>query len=189
MRVIQREPRVGRVEVVPGIRFPTNGVTVSVPEHKSGLALEIDVVPDGGRLVIDCVRASRGSNGQPVTLAALRTVALKPALALAMWEAEVRFDPSKRWGEEEAELATLRTGEHEGYYFWGLLDSRDRDRLKAQGPTDETLRWVALIYRVAVVLDQPPVRHLHEGFGVSLRTASNWVAAARAAGHLTDKEA
>ena len=183
-RIDRREPESDPVEVVPGLWFPGSGVTVSVDEgHPSGLAVEVDVVPEGGRLVIDCVRASRGSDGRPVTLAALRQVALKPFLKLAMSNAFVTLAV-----KEGAALQRALTDEYKGDVFWGLLDINDRDRLKAQGPTDETLRWVALLSRVVLALEDPPVKSLAGGLGVSLRTASNWVSAARAAGYLTDKE-
>lgn len=181
-RVDSREPEVGLVEVVPGLWFPGSGVTVFEDRHPSGLALEVDVVPEDGRLVIDCVRASRGRDSQPVALAAMRQVALKPFLKLALSKALVTLNV-----KEGAALKQALSDEYKGHVFWGLLSVNDRDRLKAQGPTDETLRWVALLYRVALALDEPPVKSV-TGLGVSLRTASNWVSAARAAGYLTDKE-
>src|SRR5674476_132058 len=135
-RIDRREPEVGLVEVVPGLWFPGSGVTVSVDEgHPSGLAVEVDVVPEDGRLVVDCVRASRGSDGQPVTLAALRQIALKPFLKLAMSNAFVTLAV-----KEGAALKQALSDEYKGHVFWGLLDLNDRDRLKAQGATDETLR-------------------------------------------------
>ena len=181
-RVDRREPEVGLVEVVPGLLFPGSGVTVFESHHPSGLTLEVDVVPEDGRLVVDCVRASRGSDGQPVTLVALRQVALKPFLKIALSNAVVTLNV-----KEGAVLKQALSDEYKGHVFWGLLNVNDRDRLKAQGATDETLRWVALLYRVALALEEPPVKCV-AGLGVSLRTASNWVAAARAAGYLTDKE-
>src|SRR5665647_3373132 len=112
-RVDRREPEVGLVEVVPGLLFPGSGVTVFESHHPSGLTLEVDVVPEDGRLVVDCVRASRGSDGQPVTLVALRQVALKPFLKLAMSNAFVTLAV-----KEGAALKQALSDEYKGHVFW-----------------------------------------------------------------------
>ncbi len=72
---------------------------------------------------------------------------------------------------------------------WGLLDVEERDRLKEAGPVPETLEWVALLYRVAVALAEPPVKSIQGVFGTSQRTAFNWVAKARALELLEAEEA
>lgn len=122
------------------------------------------------------VRATSPDGGKPVTLAALRQIALTPFVKHAFSHAFVTLAIKDH--------ATRADFEPNEYVFWGLLNTRDRDRLKAAGPTDETLRWVALLYRVAVAVDEPPAKSIQGGFRVSLRTASNWVAAARRAGYL-----
>lgn len=62
-----------------------------------------------------------------------------------------------------------------------------RDSLRAAGiRSGETLEWVALIYELASVEGSKPTQAVSEAFDVSLRTASNWVRAAREAGVLSD---
>ena len=58
-------------------------------------------------------------------------------------------------------------------------------RLKEQGPSSrETLEWVALVYEIANIEDDKPTATVSREFGISLRTASNWVRAAREQGLL-----
>ncbi len=180
MEVEERQPAVGSVEVVPGLHFTGNGVTVKAADHPSGLSIEVDVVPDRGRLIVDAVRASRREGGPAVTLAALRQVALQPFVKEALSMAYVRL--AVRDAPYSLEDALQR--QERGSVAWHMLDVEDRDRLRGAGPIDETLRWVALIYRTAVAIGEPPVKSVAGAFGVSLRTATNWVASARAAGHL-----
>lgn len=60
-----------------------------------------------------------------------------------------------------------------------------RDRLKSLGPSSqETLEWVSLIYEAANIEHDKPTAEVSREFGISLRTASNWVRAAREQGLL-----
>lgn len=176
LKVVERGPA-GSVELLPGAHFPGDGVVV-IDEHPTGLHVEVEVVPHAGRLIVREVRASR-DDGKQVTLEALRQLPLKPYLAqaggLLFLDPKVFPRPmnvSKDW-------VTVA---------WGLLDVEDRDRLRAQGPTKETLRWAALVYRFADLIAEPPVKSVAGAFGVSARTATNWVAAARSGGFLPSEE-
>ena len=53
------------------------------------------------------------------------------------------------------------------------------------GPTDETLRWVARIYRLALLVGDAPTQAVAEGLSVPRSTAGRWVTRARDRGHLT----
>ena len=57
--------------------------------------------------------------------------------------------------------------------------------LAAQGPTDDTLRMVARVYRLATLLGDPPAQRVAEALAVSRSTASNWAIRARDRGLLT----
>lgn len=58
------------------------------------------------------------------------------------------------------------------------------ERLRAAGPVTETLEWASLVYDIARVEGDKPTQTVSEAFGISLRTASNWVRAAREQGLL-----
>lgn len=53
------------------------------------------------------------------------------------------------------------------------------------GPTTETLRHVAALYRLAVVLGDAPTQRVADTLGVPRSTASRWVTRARDRGYLT----
>lgn len=56
-------------------------------------------------------------------------------------------------------------------------------RLRAkEGPTDENLREVARIYSVSDFISKAPRKKVSESFGISPRTATNWINAARGKG-------
>lgn len=59
------------------------------------------------------------------------------------------------------------------------------DDLGKAGPTDETLRWVARIYRWALLVGDAPTQAVAEGLSVPRSTAGRWVTRARDRGHLT----
>lgn len=164
--------RGGDVEVAPGLRFPKAGVEVPVDDHPTGLALRVGVTADGGRLVVDRLEVEQQPGGPPVTLAALQQIALGNYVKLAA----------------RAHLRGLDGPHYEEAVFWGFLTYAERERIKAEGPNDWTLRKIAELYRVAVALGEPPAKSIHNALGQppSLRTVSNWIAAARKAGHLVE---
>ncbi len=57
--------------------------------------------------------------------------------------------------------------------------------LGQSGPTTETLRHVAALYRLAVVLGDAPTQRVADTLGVPRSTASRWVTRARDRGYLT----
>lgn len=56
-----------------------------------------------------------------------------------------------------------------------------------QGPTPETLGWVALIYGSAKELGLPPARQVEKDLGLPRTTASKWVRRARQQGFIQQK--
>ena len=181
--VSRRNPETPSVEVVLGLRFPEDGVTVHDPDHPSGLAVEVDVAPVGPRLQVVEVRAKSNHAASPVTLAALRTLALSFYIKAALSEAHIL--PYIRMVGPDGEERTFAS--KGGQAFWGHLDPAERERLRALGPgSQELLLWVGLVYRIARAIDEPPAKTVQEVFEVSPRTATNWVASARASNLLLD---
>ena len=56
-----------------------------------------------------------------------------------------------------------------------LLDNVPFSKLRAEGPSVNTLKWVARVYKVAQLLHQPPAKTVAERFQLPQRTASHWV--------------
>jgi hypothetical protein len=69
-----------------------------------------------------------------------------------------------------------------------FLPQGDLRELAAAGPTDDTLRAVARVYRAAALLGDPPARRVVEAFGIPRGTASGWVMRARDRGLLTARD-
>lgn len=57
-------------------------------------------------------------------------------------------------------------------------------RMKADGPTDETLLWVARLYAASRSYGQAPNKSVVGYFDINQRTATRWIAKARKAGLL-----
>jgi hypothetical protein len=65
-----------------------------------------------------------------------------------------------------------------------LLPSWLADAAAKNGPTADTLELVQLIYGVAALAGQPPMRAVANELGIAERTATHWIMKARAAGLL-----
>ena len=73
--------------------------------------------------------------------------------------------------------AVLRRGALDAYKLFS--PGANPVRLRAEGPTDDTLRVVARVYRMAVVVRDDPTRAVASTFDVPRPTASRWVQMAR----------
>ena len=56
-----------------------------------------------------------------------------------------------------------------------LMDNVPFQEYRVEGPTENTLIWVARVYRVAQLLRKSPTKSVAERFGIPTRTASHWV--------------
>lgn len=66
-----------------------------------------------------------------------------------------------------------------------LSDDKIRE-IREQGPTDESLRWVANFYNLGQLLGLPPARQVELNLGLPRTTASKWVRRARGKGLLVE---
>jgi len=64
----------------------------------------------------------------------------------------------------------------------GDLSDEEVARLRKQGPTDETLGWVAYFYNLAGILGLPPAKQVEVSLRVPRTTASKWVRRAKEKG-------
>ncbi|MDP1793698.1 MAG: hypothetical protein Q8K63_06125 [Acidimicrobiales bacterium] len=85
----------------------------------------------------------------------------------------------------EAALAVIRLLESDdGTTTRSTLEKQPRGDVVARRMTDEALRYVARMYRVAVITGAPPTKSVGELLGMTPSTASRWVMAARVRGFL-----
>jgi len=135
----------------------------TIREDHDGYSVAVTVERQGEHWAVTKVEMTQTPGGPQVTGEALRKLALTPFIQAAAAH-----------GGDEAEMARETIADA----------TRDAERLRAAGPTNATLRWVGHVHGAANVLALPPVKTVQQTFGVSYRTASNWVASAREAGLL-----
>ncbi|GLY63710.1 hypothetical protein Atai01_03290 [Amycolatopsis taiwanensis] len=69
--------------------------------------------------------------------------------------------------------------------FWWSIQDRPPANARDDGPTPEVLRWVARLYRLALLSGDAPTQAVAEGLGVPRSTAARWATRARDQGLLT----
>ena len=106
--------------------------------------------------------------GPPVTLAGIRSI---PVGGL------VRFAAVEEAREIERADGVIRTTARVA-----------PDELADGGPTSTALWWVAYVYRLALVVGDPPTKAVRDALGLSRSTAGRWVSLAREQGFLGPAE-
>lgn len=143
-------------------------------EH-DGLDIEIVVVAlpaEGGRSgrpICTSLKISQLGDGRSITPEVLRKV---PVTSLIRFAARM----SLRYVDETSGRASSASSR-----------SMTKDlatQLRAEGPTERTLKWVADIYRTATVLSVPPTKSVQDELDLPRSTAGSWVALARQRGFL-----
>jgi hypothetical protein len=132
--------------------------TADGPDLPCDVQLEAEI--EEGAYVVTEVRCSRRSRGPEVTSEGIRAIPVARILHVAALDVNKGvFGP------------------------WS-----DRDTLRAQGPTDESLRVTAQIYRMAHVVRDNPTAAVSSALGLPKPTASRWVQMARKRGFLGPAE-
>jgi hypothetical protein len=172
------------VEVVPGLLLPAS-VDVKVEDWR-GVDLTAKVTFHTGRAAISELTMTQREGGPPVTGELMRLLSVKAFVKQALGHAWNELVAQSGWLVNQDPAVTALRSEHD--VAWGLLNITDRDRMRETGPADETLQWVALVYRVALLLEEPPTKSVSGAFGIAQSTAGQWVAAARRKGFLGPSE-
>lgn len=155
--------------MAPGLVMPD--VVTVYGEDVAGYDVEVEVVPSSGRLVAQDVRVRQREGGPAVTGEALRSV---PVAALTKYAARHAM------AHEYADGVTSVTVR--------LFTSEVVEHMRSAGPVSSTLEAVAHLYRVAVLMGEPPTKAVEEKLGLPRSTAGRWVALARKEGHLGESE-
>jgi hypothetical protein len=135
--------------------------------------VEIDVVPEDGRLVAQEVRVRRRPDGPPVTGEALRSV---PVGALTQWAArEVLRIVSIA---DNGEISAVPAG----------VPEEQVQYVRDHGLTDKTIEIIAHTYRLALLMGNTPTKMVEEWLELPRSTAGRWIATARERGLLGKAE-
>jgi hypothetical protein len=160
------------IELPAGLQLPDRMV---LDVDRDGFDIQAVVVFDAERqqYVCDQIRVSRQQGGAPVTGEALRTMRVKQLVDDALTLAQIEVTDSDAKGVSQLG------------YVPGALPPVEQSK---QGPTEQTLRWVAQAYLLATVVGAPPTKRVQDQLGVSRATAARWVAEARTLGLLPPVE-
>lgn len=135
--------------------------------------MELDMTPDGVRPVVVMVRSQ--ADRLPVTGGTLRALRVWELARLALLSGVYRGHHDR---DEDGE-STLKMQR-------GFPSAPRIADLRRQGPTDETLEWVAYFYNLAGVLGLPPAKQVEINLEVPRTTATKWIRRARNKGLLGD---
>jgi hypothetical protein len=120
------------------------------------VAITADLALDGRRYVVDEMTFKRRPDGAPVTGEMIRKIPVHSVLQFAVLS--------------EVDMH--------------LLSPDLLRRIRAEGPTNETLAVVAQLYILAELGGVPPAKNVCSILGVPIGTANNWIRRAKDRGHL-----
>lgn len=152
----------------PGLVMPRE---TTIRSQVNGYDVKVTVVPEHGQLVAQEVHVRRLPDGPPVTGEAIRSIPIGRLVRQA-WSAVQ--------SSEERDGVTKVSPM--------MLTDEAAAQLRANGPTAATLKWVSHLYRVALLIGEPPTKAVETGLGVPRSTAGRWIAAAREQGLLGASE-
>ncbi|MFE6965689.1 hypothetical protein ACFVAJ_11260 [Agromyces sp. NPDC057679] len=143
-----------------------------IDEPDLEIDLELLIVFDGqeGRFVCQEMTGRRRNGGPEVTQARIRPARIAEYIRAVVPGLLVYMDERGQWQRFES--------------FENLVPAFVRSEAAKHGPTPETLKWAARLYRAAEVINAHPIKAVTEQLGLSTRTAHNWIAKARADGLL-----
>lgn len=137
----------------------------------AGVDVAIDITPEGGRLVAQEVRVSRRPGGPPVTGEAVRAVPIAMLRRLAV-----------------REVLHVSTQDDYNKMVPRVLTDEVVAEIAQNGPVDTSLEWLAYLYRLALLVGDPPTKYVENALKLKRATAGRWVAKARAQGFLGPAE-
>jgi hypothetical protein len=155
----------GTTEVLPGLEIFNVYEAKATQYH--GVPFVHVIVKLGGNRRLGVHRLHvYGTDGEPVTSAALRKLPLRAFIQHA-------FNPVDGAGKSVRSYGTVRRSE--------------AARLREAGPVTETLEAVTRVYQAAWTVGDPPTVAVVETFGIPRPTADGWIRRARERGFLPEK--
>jgi hypothetical protein len=135
--------------------------------------LELRVIHEDGRFVVDQLTVKRKPGGPPLSTEGLRDIPVAALLRLAVESNVMRVGP------------TIRDGNTSSWELTWASPLELSERAKGGGgPSDADLQTVADLYHVAYATSQAPTKLVMNRLGLPRSTASRWIALARKRGLL-----
>ena len=126
-------------------------------------AVTLGAILEEGRFSVISLTATRLPKGPPVTSEGVRRLPIATLLQFVAATSLLRVERTPS-GDE---------------VLISPMDLPDLTELAVDGPTDEVLGYVALIYRIGYAVGNAPTREVVQAFGISRATAGRWIAQAR----------
>lgn len=158
------------VTVAPGVLLPTRGRAELTDYHGYNVEAIVSVDPDGASVEQMTIRRREG--GPAITGDGIRKLAVQAIVRSAVRE-----------GIQDGIGRDIPTGS--AAVALGMLLTSEAERMKAAGPTGETIEWVGRVYQLSELVGDPPTQAVEQAFGISRSTAGAWIGRARAAGHIS----
>lgn len=154
-----------RVQLPPDLWLPryANIAVRDEPELDVDLDIKVSFDAYAGRYVADSIHLVRRAAGEGVNTVAIRAVPVQEYLRALSGTAYYGIPPQPMPEKLPEELVA---------------------EIKADGPSNESLRWVARIYTIAEAFNLPPGQAVREQLGMPTPTASVWIRRARDRGIL-----
>lgn len=156
-----------QVELAPGVRGPERASGTFTPEDDEfAYIVELSVVFEDGRYVVDKMVCSQLEGGRPVDSIGLRVLPIAQLVTHTVLPYIWQHEPGA-------------TGPKRLTPFAGVSPDDAAD-----GPTEDALRKLAVVYAVSYACGQPPAKRVTEAFGLARSTAGRWIMLARERGFL-----
>lgn len=168
------------VDLGGGVRVPreiTATFTPTSPRDEPPFPVTVRVGFDGEQYV--CVELTcHAEADRPLTTDLLRRVPVQGMVRLAVISAAKQVSVDRETGPASRYDINRVAGGKRIKLIEFMPD------VTSQGPTDEALRAVATIYRLAHAVGDPPTRAVEDELRLSRATAGRWIAKAREKGFL-----
>lgn len=165
-------------QVAPGLFMSLPGtVRATDTELDDGdlydVTMVLDLTPEGVRPTSVTVTAQGDS--RPITSTTLRAVKVwaiaQEGILLGLWRGRANLVNGRIASVDMLDNVTA-------------LSDAEVTQLRQQGPTDESLEWVANFYNLGTMLGLPPAKQVEVNLGLPRTTATKWIKRARDKGLL-----
>jgi len=170
----------GQVTIAKGFKLWREVVTELFDYHGMDVTATVTWSEQQHQLVVSRLDIRQPEGGAPITAEAIRHIAVHQIVRRSVKVSVLAGLTPGGWSHPP--------GTEQERAAFGLIPTEQVGRCRVAGPVPETLEWVALLYRAALAIGDPPTKTVREVFGLSSSTAGAWVATARKQGYLGESE-
>lgn len=136
--------------------------------------VKLSVAYEDDRFVLRSVSVAQAADGPPVDADTVRSLPLSRIIAHAV--------EGRLFGVKSAKAAASGENPHTlTPLSWPTPE-------RGAGPTEDNIRLVSIVYRVAYACGVPPTKYVEEAMGLARATAGRWIRLARERGLLGETE-